>query len=117
MRKSILQITKSDLKKNKAIKSKNIVIRKSNFFKIFLVRLLVAFFVSTIIFVGLVYVRRYVFKQWLLSDVEKEDEKILDPSGNYSSYREEFYRRGIKESYEYTRADLEHKNEIKRNEE
>ena len=101
MRKSILQITKSDLKKNKAIKSKNIVIRKSNFFKIFLVRLLVAFFVATIIFVGLVYVRRYVFKQWLLSDVEKEDEKILDPSGNYSSYREEFYRRGIKESYEY----------------
>lgn len=101
MRKSILQISKSDLKKNKAIKSKNKVIRKPNFFKIFLVRLLVALIVATTIFVGLVYVRRYVFKQWLLSDAGKEDEKILDPSGNYGSYRELFYRRGIKESYEY----------------
>ena len=94
MRKSILQDNKNRITTGKGI------IRKPGFMRIFLVRLLVAVFIATVIFAGLVYGRRYFYKEWLINEVKKYDEEILNPGGEFSSYRRDSYFTYIINDYE-----------------
>ena len=91
MRKSILQDKKNRISTSKSKR----IIRKPGFMRIFLVRFLVAVFVAAAIFAGLVYVRRYFFKEWLISVVGKEDEEMFNPSGEITSYRRDTFHTSI----------------------
>ena len=94
MRKSILQDNKNRITTGKGI------IRKPGFMRIFLVRFLVTVFIATVIFAGLVYGRRYFFKEWLVGEAEKYDEETLYPGGEYSSNRKDSYYTYIISDYE-----------------
>ncbi len=94
MRKSILQ----DNNRISADKKKRIV-RKPRFMRIFLVRFLASICVATVVFAGLVYARRYFFMEWLNREMSQYDESMITPSGQASSYREDYIHTNIDTTY------------------
>ncbi len=109
---SILHTKKNEINDNKRkeniIKS-NInrkVIRKPNFLRILFVRIMAALLAATFLLAGIIYVRRYLFREWLMKEEEKYYEQVMDPSGNFRSYTEGIYQEGIKKAFEYIYSEL-----------